>query len=1581
MTKYWVGGTGNTNDPTNHWATTSGGAPGAGNAPTAADDIIFDAASGAGTVTIAAALACRSFQTAGSSIATCVHNGFTVTVGDGTAGAGNIALDLSGFTTYTAVTSTTSNWTFVSTSATVQTVNFNNFVTAHSSFSAAGSWQYVGGQLAASSSSILIHTSGTLDLNGQTVTRGLWQSVGAVARTLTLGAAAITITNTGANAFIASGSNLTITANTATMTFTNTSAGFNGGNFDYNGLSVVANAAQGFTLTSTGLTLGNFTRIGTAVRSDTLTLAGAGAVIVTGTFDVQGNSAINRLLIQSNVVGTAQTITAAATNFANVDFMDITGAGAGSWDVSTAILCPGLAGDVGGNTGITFCASEAQQWAGTSGGNWSANAWTTRVPLAHDDVTLATAFIAGQVVATDMARAGRDIDWTGVTGSPNWAYSQDTLVTGNLVFSPNQGTMLPAGFFWDYGGRGAQTITSNGKEWRAATPSSQTASVRVRAPGGSYTLTDAFSSRGVFQVDAGTFDTAGFDFECITFASTGSVTRAITFGGSVWTLRGSPTGSSITVWSSATAGLTFNDTPNIVMAETDARIESGAMRYDYTTNSDESAFYCARPATLTDDLDIILRISLDDWVDANSVFIAGVWNNTTESSVTSAQQQWNVAIAGSSGIIRLGTSTTGANSVNVVSTVGHGLASNAGTRWLRITRDKTTGDVNFYLDADTGSNTPPAVWTQLGATVVGATTSYFDSTSPLFFGAGLNTLSNTSAATIYYATVSDSIGGAPVATFDPSGEDDGTISFTDAQGNVWIAHQTGDRSTCRIAGGRAIFPGTAGNLLSTPTTAELETTGDLDIRVDLATFILDGSSRVFIGKSDGAVTNGWYLRSNSSTAINFGWRDSTAARSANATITGVMSVFTRGVLRVTLDVDDGAGGSDVRFYWAAAWDDPWTLFATVHNAFTTNVVTGSNDLKIGALTTTAQFFNGHIFRAQVRNNILDDGTGIVFDFDPSAVQDHSMAFREKSSNAAIVTVTQAGRTTKTWNQAGGTVPGTVTFSGGGGSSITFLTAFTANATTMFPNVVIPGGRTVYLTALNLFKVPSWTQVTTAGAGANAILSTTTSSASYLPLSGTTGPTVNYATIRDNRVSVLPPATFFEDFTLRADNVSNLGNLDTGETWVQTGGPWGYLGGSMYQSGATLGEAVFDCGLTDVDVRLIVLTRPSAGNLMVVARYVDASNFYFVSINSAGSMTLQKVVAGVSTSLGASGGLLLPGDEMGLRVYGTTIELLLNGNVQTVVTDSDLAVGTKVGVRGNNIVWRASSFRAGAPQFGHVTGVSLDAGNNYNWVFDQEVVFTDDFGMTDAIATAHDAVITDAEGLTDSTAIGMGVELGPDPMGMLDSLDLSTGFGIAISDDLGATDSMDASSGIVIDDNEGLTDSISAAPGVAIADTLGLTDSISAALNAIMADPIGLADQVAAAVGVVISDSEDLADTMTISTGFGVDFTDLVGLSDTLSLAIDMVITDTEGLSDQIATIFAVDLQDGLGFTDSLATMLGVGISDLLDLTDELLFEIITGIFSCLGLLLEVPGVDITFGVPAATIELGVPSVTITFEEC
>lgn len=109
MARYWVGGTASWDATAGtKWATTSGGTGGSA-VPTSADDVFFDAASGAVTVTVAATVSCNNLD----------FNGFTGTfTGSSLLGLSGTTLRLaSGMTdTYTGITtlSTTSSGTITS---------------------------------------------------------------------------------------------------------------------------------------------------------------------------------------------------------------------------------------------------------------------------------------------------------------------------------------------------------------------------------------------------------------------------------------------------------------------------------------------------------------------------------------------------------------------------------------------------------------------------------------------------------------------------------------------------------------------------------------------------------------------------------------------------------------------------------------------------------------------------------------------------------------------------------------------------------------------------------------------------------------------------------------------------------------------------------------------------------------------------------------------------------------------------------------------------------------------------------------------------------------------------------------------------------------------------------------------------------------------------------------------------------------------------------------------------------------------------------------------------------------------------
>lgn len=338
------------------------------------------------------------------------------------------------------------------------------------------------------------------------------------------------------------------------------------------------------TLTSAGKTLGtvtatsttfttsgntactNFTRTGTAAKTDTLTLGGN--VTASGTYTSNGNSAVNRVLTQSSVKGTARTITAAVVSVSNTDFQDIVGAGAGSWDLSAVA---GGIGDCGGNTGITgstpttwyYHAAEAGADSTSTVGKWfdatnGGGSVATYPPLPQDTQRLdANSFDgAGITVTQDMPRIG-SVDWTGATNSPTWTTSTAASVFGSITLISGM-TLTASTQTYTFEGRGANTLKSAGKTW-----------AKLLAPymvSGSLTLQDALTSTRALGIGSGTFNDGGQTATCLNL--TGLAPSTLVLSGT--TIISGADGGEYTYAFSVYAGTTVTHTGTIQFTDTSA---------------------------------------------------------------------------------------------------------------------------------------------------------------------------------------------------------------------------------------------------------------------------------------------------------------------------------------------------------------------------------------------------------------------------------------------------------------------------------------------------------------------------------------------------------------------------------------------------------------------------------------------------------------------------------------------------------------------------------------------------------------------------------------------------------------------------------------------------------------------------------------------------------------------------------------------------------------------------------------------------------------------------------------------------
>jgi len=203
------------------------------------------------------------------------------------------------------------------------------------------------------------------------------------------------------------------------------------------------------------------------------------------------------------------------------------------------------------------------------------------------------------------------------------------------------------------------------------------------------------------------------------------------------------------------------------------------------------------------------------------------------------------------------------------------------------------------------------------------------------------------------------------------------------------------------------LPGVGGNRASSPDSAALDITGDIDLRVKVA---MDdwtpSAAQVLLSKyqydPDGQRSYSLYL--NTAGNLVFSWTTNglTDISKTSTVATGVTDGSTKWV-RATLDVDNGASGNTVTFFTS---DDgtTWTVLGSpVVTAGTTSVYSSTAVLVIGAANTGFDSpARGKFFRAQVLNGI---GGTVAFDADFETVPADSFAFTESSANAATVTLT------------------------------------------------------------------------------------------------------------------------------------------------------------------------------------------------------------------------------------------------------------------------------------------------------------------------------------------------------------------------------------------------------------------------------------------------------------------------------------------------------------------------------------------------------------------------------------------------
>jgi hypothetical protein len=180
------------------------------------------------------------------------------------------------------------------------------------------------------------------------------------------------------------------------------------------------------------------------------------------------------------------------------------------------------------------------------------------------------------------------------------------------------------------------------------------------------------------------------------------------------------------------------------------------------------------------------------------------------------------------------------------------------------------------------------------------------------------------------------------------------------------------------------IPGGSTNALSIPDAANLDITGDIDLRAQVAMddWTPTAYSSLIVKRLAGQVSYELAVNTGGELAFQYSVDGTNALTRLSTVATGLTDKTVKWV-RATLDVDNGSSQNDVKFFTS---DDgtSWTqLGSTVTNALTTSIFSGTAQVAIGAYSNLSSFTaTAKIYRAQILNGI--NGT-TVLDVDTSII--------------------------------------------------------------------------------------------------------------------------------------------------------------------------------------------------------------------------------------------------------------------------------------------------------------------------------------------------------------------------------------------------------------------------------------------------------------------------------------------------------------------------------------------------------------------------------------------------------------------
>ena len=318
--------------------------------PTAADDVVMGSGTGAtnSNCTVDGACVCRSLDQGVADYTGTLATGTSansLTIGDGTAGAGNIALRISTASTFTGTTSTI---TFASTSATQQTINSGGKTLMGITINGAGSSYILGGNLTIGAGGRIFNiTAGTFNDGGYAVSFGKFNSSNSNTRTITATGNWTCTDTAGGTAWTTNTSTNLTWSFTGTLTLggSGTDQTVTPGGLVFGAISITTTA--NVLLTGSVQTTNNFT----VTSPKTITVTNGRTITVGGQLIMTGSSG-NVITILSSSAGSAFTFSK-SSGIVSCDWLSLKDSTASG---GATFYAGNNSTNVSGNTGWIFTA-------------------------------------------------------------------------------------------------------------------------------------------------------------------------------------------------------------------------------------------------------------------------------------------------------------------------------------------------------------------------------------------------------------------------------------------------------------------------------------------------------------------------------------------------------------------------------------------------------------------------------------------------------------------------------------------------------------------------------------------------------------------------------------------------------------------------------------------------------------------------------------------------------------------------------------------------------------------------------------------------------------------------------------------------------------------------------------------------------------------------------------------------------------------------------------------------------------------------------------------------------------------------